>query len=131
MAKRKSIINRMDTLARKIVRLRDVTCQCPECESDGFAGLNLQCAHVAIIRRYYVARWDLINLLLLCERCHQKFDTNTAWGLAWFSETFPARFKYLSELKILKDSPEERTKTWRDSDLKEIELELKDKLAEF
>ena len=127
MAKRKSIVGRMDTLARKIVRLRDETCQCPECDS----GYNLQCAHVAIIRRYYLARWDLVNLLLLCEKCHRKFDTNTAWGMAWFSETYPARFKYLTELKILKNSPEERTKTWRDCDLKEIEDELKAKLLEM
>jgi hypothetical protein len=117
----------MDTLARKIIRLRDVRCQCPDCDH----GMNLQCAHVAIIRRYYVSRWDLINLLLLCEKCHQKLDTNTAWGMEWFKKVFPARFKYLAELKILKDSPEERTRTWRDGDLKEIELELKQKLAEL
>jgi len=127
MAKRKSVINRMDTLARKIIRLRDVHCQCPECDD----GYNLQCAHVAIIRRYYIARWDLVNLLLLCEKCHRKFDTNTAWGMEWFSRTFPARFKYLTELKILKDSPEERTRTWRDCDLKEIEDELKEKLLDL
>ena len=127
MAKRKSIIGRMDTIVRKIIRLRDVHCQCPECDH----GLNLQVAHVAIIRRYYIARWDLINLLLMCEKCHQKFDTNTAWGMAWFSETFPARFKYLTKLKILKNSPEERTRTWRDCDLKEIEDGLKEKLEEI
>jgi hypothetical protein len=117
----------MDTLARKIIRLRDVTCQCPECTH----GMNLQVAHVAIIRRYYLARWDLINLLLMCEKCHQKFDTNTAWGMAWFLETFPARFKYLAELKILKNSPAERTRTWRDCDLKEIEDYLREKLGEM
>lgn len=127
MAKRKSIISRMDTLARRIVRLRDVTCQCPECDH----GLNLQCAHVAIIRRYYISRWDLINLLLMCEKCHQKFDTNAAWGMKWFKEQFPARFKYLAELEILKNSPEQRTKTWRDSDLKEVELKLKEKLEDM
>ena len=127
MAKRKSTINRMDTLARKIIRIRDERCQCPECES----GYNLQCAHVAIIRRYYMARWDLINLLLLCEKCHRKFDTNTAWGMGWYSEKFPARFKYLTDLKILRNSHEEATKTWRDSDLKEIEDVLKDKLKEI
>lgn len=114
----------MDTVARKIIRLRDGVCQCPECDH----GLNLQVAHVAIIRRYYLARWDLINLLLMCETCHQKFDTNTAWGMKWFQELFPARFKYLSELIILKNSPEQRTRTWRDCDLKEIEVELKEKL---
>ena len=127
MAKRRSVIARLDTLARKIIRLRDECCQCPECES----GLNLQVAHVAIIRRYYLARWELINLLLMCEKCHRKFDTNTAWGLRWYSELFPARFKYLAELKILRDSPEERTRTWRDSDLMEIEDELKEKLLEM
>ena len=127
MAKRKSIINRMDTLARKIIRLRDERCQCPECDS----GYNLQCAHVAVIRRYYVARWDLINLVLLCEKCHRKFDTNTAWGMGWFQDVFPARFEYLESLVILRKSPEERTRTWRDSDLLEIEVGLKEKLAQM
>jgi hypothetical protein len=103
-------------------------CQCPECKCNG---TRLEVAHVAIIRRYYISRWDLVNLLLLCDKCHDKFDTNTAWGMAWYSETFPARFKYLTELKILRDSPEERTRTWRDSDLREIESGLKEKLNEL
>ena len=128
MAKRKSIINRMDTLARKIVRLRDQRCQCPECENEGFA---LECAHVGIIRRYYISRWDLLNLLLLCKKCHGKFDANEAWGMQWFQKKFPARFEYLAGLKILKNSHEETTKTWRDSDLKEIEDSLKEKLKEM
>jgi len=115
----------MDTLARKIIRLRDVTCQCPECEGGGLA---LECAHVGIIRKYYISRWDLLNLLLLCKTCHGKFDANEAWGMRWFNEKFPARFQYLADLKILKNSHEEATKTWRNSDLKEIEDSLKDKL---
>jgi hypothetical protein len=125
MAKRKSTIGRLDTLARKIVRLRDVTCQCPECED----GMTLQCCHISFIRRYYVSRWDLINLLLMCTTCHTKFDTNHAWGMGWFAEQFPARAKYLSELDV--KSPKERTKVWRDCDLKEIELQLKEKLLEM
>ena len=72
-----------------------------------------------------------MNLLLMCEKCHRKFDTNTAWGMEWFSKLFPARFKYVAELRILRDSPEQRTKTWRDCDLKEIEVELKSKLLEM
>jgi hypothetical protein len=127
MAKRKSRIARMDALARKIVNLRDVTCQCPECEGEGYA---LECAHI-IIRRFYVCRWNLLNLILLCKKCHAKFDANPVWGMRWFNEKFPARAEVIADLKILRNSPEERTKTWYDSDLEEIEDGLKEKLSEL
>ena len=124
MAKKKSIIARMDTKARKIVRLRDECCQkCGEI-------YNLECAHI-IIRRYYIARWDLWNLILLCRRCHGEFDSNPAAGMKWFQEKFPARFDYIAGLKIRRKSEIERTRTWRDSDLKEIEDFLTEKLADL
>ena len=128
MAKRKSVVNRIDTLARKIVRLRDGRCQCPECKGNG---TKLEVAHVAITRKYYISRWDLINLLLMCDKCHNKFDANHAWGMTWFAVKYPVRTSYLAGLEVLKNSPEERTRTWRDCDLIEIEDKLKEKLKEM
>ena len=78
-----------------------------------------------------MARWDLLNLILLCKSCHGEFDSNPAMGMRWFQEAFPARFGYIADLKIRSKSGEQRTKIWRDSDLLEIELVLKEKLEEL
>ncbi|MDD5459709.1 MAG: hypothetical protein PHF37_09995 [Phycisphaerae bacterium] len=113
-----------DDLVRKIIRLRDDwTCQrCGiHCKETG------EVAHVEI-RKYINTRWDLLNLLLLCNKCHSWFDQNRVAGMRWFEETFPVRADHLADIK--RDETYRRM-VYRVSDYKEINTALKAKLKEL
>lgn len=124
MAKRtrKSIVNKLDDLCRQIIRLRDGGV-CQWC-GKSVTGKDAQCSHVRS-RKYYNTRWSLQNLKLLCASCHFKWHDDPTAGAAWFSEKFPARQAWIDEAR------KETTGTIRDSDLLQIESELKQKLVEL
>lgn len=118
---RKAIINRLDSLVRKIVRLRDDS-QCQWC-GKLVSGYDAQTSHVNS-RQFYATRWALPNVKLLCGRCHAKWHDKPVEALRWFNEKFPERQNWIEHYKY-------EMKTWRDSDLLELEAELKTKLKEF
>ena len=114
--KRKTLIDRLDTLVRNIVRARDKN-QCQWC-GRRVSGRDSQVSHI-IRRRLYFARWDLNNVKLLCGHCHTQWHDNQIEGAKWFEEKFPDRHEYIMELKKTKVG------TWKDAELLEIEASLK------
>jgi len=119
MAKRKTVIDRMDTLARKCIRLRDEW----TCQKCGMQGHDV---HHVRMRKYYSTRWDLNNLILLCKRCHSDVDNNPIGFVVWFMNEYPARQEAI-EWK----ASQPLHGTWRPADLKKIEDYLKQKYLEL
>jgi hypothetical protein len=119
---RKNIIKKLDDLVRMIIRLRDEdTCQW--CSRKVF-GKDSQVSHVRS-RKYYSTRWALSNVKLLCAKCHFRWHDNPIEAAAWFDSKFPARRSWILE------EGRKPICVFRDSDLIEIETNLKNKLAEL
>lgn len=116
---RKSTIKKLDDLTRKACLIRDDN-QCQWCGSKS----NLQLSHVRS-RKYYDTRWELSNVKILCAGCHFRWHENPVEADAWFDGKFPSRRAWILELK--RSSP----RTWRDSDLKEVETGLNQKIKEL
>jgi len=119
MAKRTTVIARMDELARKCVRLRD-DMLCQKCGMQGYD------THHVRMRKFYTTRWDLNNLVLLCKRCHSDVDNNPMGFTIWFMSQHPAR---LQAIEWKASQPPHGT--WRPADLKKIEDYLKAKYLEL
>ena len=116
MAKRKSIIQRMDKKAREVIRLRDEGV-CQWCRRN--KGTDV---HHIRRRKYYTTRWELNNLILLCRACHSEVENNPISFGIWFVKRYPQR------QEIIDWKSKQKLKTRRDSDLMEIEDYLDDKL---
>ena len=119
MAKRKTIINRMDGKARGCTYLRDGGV-CQKCGGDGCD------THHIRKRKYYSTRWNLTNLIYLCRSCHSGAESNPTEFAEWFNRKYPHRKKAIEWFAI-----NGKKDTWRDSDLKEIEDYLDEKLKEL
>ena len=119
MAKRKTIIQRMDKKARECVRLRDEW-MCQWCRRN--KGTDV---HHVRIRKYYTTRWELNNLIFLCSACHSEVENNPNSFAIWFVKRYPAR------QKVIDFKSRQKVETWRDSDLKKIEDYLDEKVVEL
>jgi len=63
---------------------------------------NIQLHHIYSKGAHQALRYDVINLLPLCGRCHRfkwHDDIGPAWE--WFKEKYPKRYAYLQEAKKL------------------------------
>jgi len=110
----------LDALAALVVKTRDdFTCRIhidAECAGTMPAGdFNCQWAHLKS-RSSNNLRWDIINALTACGRCHQWAHANpTAFGV-WLKEKYPHIWDYVN---MPRDN-----KTWRQEDYLEIETML-------
>jgi len=116
---RKTTIKKLDDLCRKACLIRDDS-TCQWCGSKE----RLQLSHVRS-RRFYETRWELANTKILCAGCHLKWHENPVEADNWFDSKFPARRSWILDLK------QSGPRTWRDSDLKEIEQMLLQKIQEL
>lgn len=83
-----------DDLTRDIIRLRDEwTCQC--CGKHITMKQDAHRAHI-VGRKNKILRWVLLNLLLLCFHCHQKYHSDGQLK-EYVKEKWPARYMYLYE----------------------------------
>ena len=116
---RKKLIDKLDDLTREIVRKRDVVCQhCGKTSSEA----QLQISHT-VTRGWFGARWDLLNVMLLCAGCHQLWHKDPAFMVEWMKEKFPGRIKYLASVK--------KCRAWKNWELKELIEERKQNLSEI
>ena len=136
--KRKLQYDQLDEICKQIIILRDdCTCQ--------VSGKNLEDEekhphHLTKRSKSIRLRWDLLNIILLSKGWHCKFTNDEVLGDKWFREKFPARYEYLWALIPKEDQftdaeilvPRRNClKTWRSADLDELEVELKEKLADL
>jgi 5-methylcytosine-specific restriction endonuclease McrA len=93
-SERQLLTVRLDTLCRKIVRIRDDN-KCQRCLQH-VGGSNSQPSHVipkgngASLRRF-----DLLNIYLSCNACHRRWHLDPIDASAWFKWKWPARANYL------------------------------------
>lgn len=93
--KRKAFSRWLDDLCKAVVKVRDgFTCQCCN-RYVGHDPRNCQWSHVHS-RTATFTRWDLINAMTLCAKCHMWWHFHPTDGAAWFAEKFPSRNEYLS-----------------------------------
>lgn len=93
--KKSTLKNKLDTLCRIVIKLRDdYTCQ--RCGSP-CSGRGCHWSHI-YSRKAYSMRWDLLNSLVLCAGCHQWYHSNPLSGREWFEQKFPARLAYWVQL---------------------------------
>ncbi|KKN08146.1 hypothetical protein LCGC14_1059580 [marine sediment metagenome] len=129
--KLKTIRKNCDKLYREIITVRDEG-RCQWCQKNTGQAVH----HIIPRSKSAVLFHDLLNLILLCTPCHFKYHKDEAAGIYWFETTFSARWEYLHypicdewgkklpRRNIIKSS-------WKKSDYEEIELSLKEKLAEL
>ena len=89
--KRKKLIDKLDDVCREVIRLRDdYRCQwCNQSVKD-----KRHDVHHVIRRSNYILRFDLLNLVLLCYQCHNRFHEGLD-GKEWFAKKYSARWCYL------------------------------------
>ncbi len=126
----KTIKKNCEKLYKEIILLRD--CWCQWCGASDC----LQTHHIIKRSKSMLLFFDLLNLILLCKKCHCKYTNDETAGVRWFSEKFRVRWEYLHapvvneygvkmpRLNIVKSS-------WRKSDFEEIEIMLKAKLIDL
>lgn len=132
MVKRKTMITRLDNLARQICKIKaDYTCE--RCGMVG-GGANIQWAHIEG-RRKKAIRWDERNCLALCagvgtNSCHYWFDNNKIASAEWLKAKFPDKYKWLHEEVEGKPRSEGMFKE-SVQDLLDLEVKLKARLEEL
>lgn len=87
-----------------------------------YEGVN--CSHVLSIGAYPHLRFDILNTLPMCSRCHLWWwhEEPTESGI-WFREKFPKRWEYLEKAKLV-------TRKFTIQDLLEIREWIKNKQIE-
>ena len=98
-SERTKLTDKLDTVCRAIVRIRDESL-CQYCGVYG-EGASMHCSHV--VAKGHGASWrrfDLLNLKLLCYHHHINWwhMHPTESGL-WFAQKFPVRHKYLEKYR--------------------------------
>ena len=108
----------LDHLCAVVVKTRDdFTCQIqrPGCSGGMSPGdRNCQWCHI-ISRTANKTRWDLLNAVTGCGRCHQWAHANPAEFGLWFVNKYPHRWDHLCEIG------QEPNKTWKQADFEEVE----------
>ena len=88
-------------MAKKVIYLRDLG-QCQHCYKR-VEGTNAHTSHVLPKSTHGALRYVLLNLKLLCYRCHLSFwHKNPVESGAWFRQTFPYRWEIIKEMPRLK-----------------------------
>ncbi len=80
--------------------------------------------------------YDLLNLILLCKKCHCKYGHDKAAGIYWFEHAFPARWEYIHSPicdEMGRKMPRRNIikRSWKKQDYLEIEIVLKENLTEL
>lgn len=79
----------------------DLVRQKGRCEKCGTTN-NLQCAHIYAKGDHPALRYDILNVLCLCTRCHMFWGhRNPADFIEWVQTHFPERWAYLQMVKEL------------------------------
>ena len=119
--KRKKLTDRLNQLCRDIIRERDNwTCQC--CGKK----VTIHNANVSHVKPKSLGlrfRWDLLNMKLLCKKCHLDWHGDPV-GSKWFTEKWPHRMKYI---KSIPRGPV----IWKDDFLEEMIVQYEQKLYEL
>jgi hypothetical protein len=85
--------NECDVMFSRLVREKRY------CEKCGRNDIKLDCAHI-IPRGNKTLRWDLINALCLCHRCHRFWaHMNPIDFTEWYKTKYPKRYIYLLKYK--------------------------------
>ena len=85
--------DKCDTEFSKLVREKGF------CEKCGARSIKMDCSHV-IPRGNKTLRWDILNALCLCHRCHRFWAHGNPLDFTdWFSNKFPHRYDYLMETR--------------------------------
>ena len=130
----KQIKKNCEKLYKQIILLRDVCCQWQAC-CKGAPGV-LQTHHIIKRSKSRLLFYDLLNLVLLCSKCHTKYTNDETAGVRWFSEKFRVRWEYL-HAPVVNESGVKMPRrnivksSWHKSDFEEIEIMLKEKLADL
>ena len=123
--KRKPFKAWLDALCRTVVKERDGW-QCQKC-NEHVQGIDAHWSHVEP-RRVNTTRWDLLNSLCLCSKCHAWWHAHPFLAFIWFNAKFPSRHEYLSEPiddGFGKMKPRSTiTGGWADEDFLEVERVL-------
>lgn len=109
-------VEKLDSLFSKLIRARDGKClRCGTIH-------GLECSHT-ISREDINYRWDFMNAITLCWRCHAWWHREPEKAKAWMQEKFPVFYNYflehrykLAQFKL---------------DLDEVEQMLKSKKKEY
>lgn len=93
-------IEKLDTLFSKLIRIRDGKClRCGTIH-------GLECSHT-ITREDIQYRWDFMNAITLCYRCHRNWHQYQEEGKQWMQKNLPEFYNYyidnrykLSQFKV-------------------------------
>lgn len=98
-----------------------VTSSVGYCQKCGKSFEKLDCSHIKSVGAYPNLRFDIMNVIAMCSRCHLWWwhEEPTESG-GWFKNKFPGRYAYL---QLAKNRLVKRTK----DDLKEIRKHIKEK----
>lgn len=118
---RKRLITRLDNLVRDRIRkiYHNRCCRCGQL----IEGMNSHPAH--IIPKGNGASWrrfDLMNIILLCFKCHRFWHDNPTESGKWFQEKYPAENIYLE--KYRNGKPAEIST----EEMEQLESKLKEKV---
>ena len=110
----------LDSLCRVAVKTRDeYTCQ--KC---GAVVQGIRCHwHHIIMRKLNHTRWDLLNGITFCDKCHRKWEEGPELQV-WFKETYPVRYDYIT-------TKDRHIGTWKQWDFEAIEEYLIGKCRDF
>ena len=85
-----------DRLFADLVKTRD-DWTCRACGSVE----RIQCAHL-VSRRYRTTRWQAVNAVALCCRCHMRWTHDPLGWEAWCEERWPGRLVVLKRAALSK-----------------------------
>lgn len=89
--------NKLWTITREVIIKRDKS-TCQWC-GKYVEGNNRHVSHVIPKARGNIYRFDLLNLKILCYRCHIKWHDSPIESMRWFEEKFPERLRYIESLQ--------------------------------
>jgi len=92
VARRQALKNKCDKEFSLLVRSLGY------CQKCGTSQIQLHCAHI-FSRKYSVTRFDLMNVLCLCARCHRWAHDNPAEWIRFIDKEFLGRVDYLIKAK--------------------------------
>jgi hypothetical protein len=86
--------NRLDPKLSEIVIEKKICAKCRK------RNLQFNCSHIKPKGRYQGLRYDPVNVLCLCARCHAWFwHDDPLEATEWFRAKYPNRYVYLQEAK--------------------------------
>jgi len=102
----------LDVASKRAAKDRDGW-RCQHC-GIAVAGHGAHGSHVIPCGQSALLRWDLLNLLCLCFKCHRYWwHLNPLEATAWFERTYPERYAYLMQRKS-------EVKQWTTDEMREL-----------